>query len=261
MNALLSKSALWLHKQHSKAYSYYKIRKSNISTKTPLTWQERNFYLKLQPGLQEQNLVIYDIGAAKGVVSCLLAKLSNVASVQAFEPIPDVYKELRHNTRSSRKVNCHNVALGDTPGLVTMQVNKRTDTSSLLPIRQLHQAENPGREVHKEIQVTVVPLDEYVKQNNLPVPSLIKIDVQGFEKNVILGGVNTICQAKYCVLEMSLHPVHVGSPLFDDIYRLMCDLGFQLTGLSSPLTDKSGIQLQVDGFFENQKYLSTTFKD
>lgn len=253
MHKLLTALALKIHAQHARAYSYYKYRQSNITTTSPLTWKERDFYLSLSPGLRGKELVVYDIGAAQGIVSGCLGKLINVSEVHAFEPIPNVFQILQSNMKPFPKVSCHNVALGEAEGTALMQISKRSNSSSLLPIAELHRSQFPGTEVCKEIQIPVVRLDEYVEQNNLETPTLIKIDVQGFEKAVLYGAIETVSKSKYCVLEMSLQSLYEGSPLFDEIYRLMCDLDFQLTGLSSPLTGKTGIQLQVDGFFENRR--------
>jgi FkbM family methyltransferase len=245
------KTALSLHKGHANAFSYYKLRESKLVTNSPLTALERDFYLKLRPVLQEKSIVFYDIGAAKGILSSCLAKLPNVISIHSFEPIPDVYEQLLQKVKFSSKVHCYNVALGNIESSLPMYISCKTDSSSLLPMAQLHDEQFPDREINHQIKVPVMRLDDLVTQHKLPLPSLVKIDVQGYEKNVIEGGLKTICAAKYCVVEMSFKHLYEGSPLFDDIYRLMYDLGFKLVGLSSPLTGKSGIYLQVDGLFEN----------
>lgn len=252
--SLLQKTGLWIHAQHARAYSYYKIRESGLIANPSLTANERDFYLKLRVGLQGDSLVVYDIGAAKGIVSTCLAKLPNVIAVHAFEPIPEVYDKLVRNIQPFSKVYCHNVALGNFDGSSTMYVSNKSDSSSLLPMAELHKAQIPGTELAHQIQVPVVCLDNYVEVHKLPIPQLVKIDVQGYEKTVLEGGTKTIRQAKHCILEMSFQPLYEESPLFDDMYRLMCDLGFKLIGLSSPLSGKSGLQLQVDGIFENQKF-------
>jgi FkbM family methyltransferase len=244
--------ASWFHRQYTKAYSYQKVRQSLLKSEFPLNAFEREFYLKLQSVLTGESLVVYDIGAARGVVSSCLAKLPNVKSIHAFEPIPEIYRELVANVKQFPKVSPHNVALGDTEGEALMYISGQTDSSSLLPMAQLHAEQFPGTEIKEEIKVPVVRLDDYVRKNRLISPNIIKIDVQGYEEKAIAGGKQTICQAQYCILEMSLKPLYEGSPLFDDIYQLMKDLNFQLVGVSQPLLGKAGTQLQVDGIFANK---------
>jgi FkbM family methyltransferase len=230
----------------------YKFKESKVKTNQPLTALERDFYLKLRSTLQGEKLVVYDIGAANGVVTGCLMKLENVAAIYAFEPIPDVYKQLENYTKSSKKVNCYNIALGDTNGSTLMYVSSKSDSSSILPMANVHVEQFPGTETQSAIDVRITRLDDFVKDNSLPLPDVVKIDVQGFEKNVIDGGINTISKSKYCILEMSLQLLYAGTPLFDEVYQLMVSLGFRLIAFSNPLTGKSGTQLQVDGIFENR---------
>jgi FkbM family methyltransferase len=251
MKNLISEFALWLHVQHRDLYSYYKVRMSNQSFDQPLDAIERLFYLELQSLLKNEPLVIYDIGAAEGILSSALAKLANSISIQAFEPIPDVYQKLSIKTSRFSKISCHNVALGDAEGKISMYISNKSNSSSLLPMKNLHNNEFPGTGISHKIDVPVVRLDDYVRQNNLLIPNLIKIDVQGYEKNVIEGGLETISKSKYCVVEMSFKSLYEGSPLFDDIYNILKNLGFKIIGVSHPLKGHSSDQLQVDGYFEN----------
>jgi FkbM family methyltransferase len=253
LKSSLRKIGLWFHEFHNNAYSYYKIKELDVYTVDKFTAYERIFYLQFHCILQGQSLVIYDIGAANGIVSSCFAKLANVAVVEAFEPIPEVYNELLKTTKTYSKIRCHNIALGKTEDSLPMYINHQTDTSSFLQMDDFLFEEFPGIEINKVINVPIFQLDGYVKKHNLTSPNIIKIDVQGYEMNVLEGGIETIVQAKYCVLEMSLQPLYKDSPLFDDIYRFMHQLGFKLIGLISPLTGDSNIQLQLDGIFENQR--------
>ena len=250
---LVRKSALWLSRQYLSAKSYYKVRESQLVSTSPLSAIERDFYLKYRVCLKGKELVVYDIGASKGTVVKCLAKLPNIISVQAFEPIPNVYTQLVGNTGQYSQIKCHNIALGDVNGSLPFNISKKSDSSSLLPMAKIHSDQLPGTEICDQMQVPVLKLDDYVDKYKLPTPQFIKIDVQGYEKNVLKGGKKTISKSDYCVLEMSFKPLYEGSPLFDDIYRLMYDLGFKIVGFTSPLIGKKGIQLQVDGIFKKRK--------
>ena len=116
LRCLLWSPVRWAHVQYVEAYSYYKVHKAGLLARSPLTHAEREFYLKLRPALQGDSLVVYDIGASKGVVSGRLAKLSNVIAVHAFEPIPNVYAQLVARMQPYPQVHCHNVAVGDIAG-------------------------------------------------------------------------------------------------------------------------------------------------
>lgn len=252
----LKQIALNIHIQYNKLYSYYKFRETGLVTRFPLTSSERDFYLELRTVLKGTSLVVYDIGAAKGVVSRLLAKLPNISEIHAFEPIPETFEQLVSAVKPYPNIHCHNLALGDEKIDKEMYIASNSDSSSLLQMLSLHKNEFDNISISKKTTVNCVRLDDFVKENKLPLPNIIKIDVQGFEKNVLKGGESTIKKANYCVLEMSFYALYEDSPIFDDIYCLMKELGFQLIGVSKTLKGKSGEQLQIDGIFKNIQLIS-----
>jgi len=253
MKLSVRKIGLLIHLWHERAYTFWKVRETGVRFHSPLDYDERVFFLELWPVLADDNLVVYDIGAASGKVSCCLAKLPNVTAIHAFEPNPEVFVKLAERMRPYPHMQCHNVALSDDAGIMTMHISRSTDSSSLLPMAELHRTEFPGTDISHQVQVRVVRLDDYVSQVSLPQPHLVKIDVQGYEDRVLRGGEDTLRQAKYCVLEMSLQPLYEGSPLVDDIYQQMRAMGFRLIGFAGDLKGRSGQQLQVDGIFENER--------
>lgn len=233
--------------------TYWKVHETDVKFRQRLSHVERHFFLGLRPTLVGADLIVYDIGASRGVVSGCLAKVPNIAKVHSFEPIPSVFSRLVERMQPYPQVICHNIALGDTNNKMTMHVDRFSPSSSFLKMGQLHKIEFPRTgDTHLE-EVTVARLDDFVQEHGLPQPDVIKIDVQGYEDRVLRGGIQTVSRAMYCVLEMSLQPLYEGSPLFDDIYCMMRDLDFRLVGLAGDLTGKSGQQLQVDGIFKNEK--------
>jgi len=83
-----------------------------------------------------------------------------------------------------------------------------------------------------QTRVRVVPLDILVRQEKLPPPDLVKIDVQGFEAKVIAGGTVTLRQAKRIVIETSLCPIYEGQPLLPEILEILSGWGFQFVDFS-----------------------------
>ncbi|NJN11918.1 MAG: FkbM family methyltransferase [Richelia sp. RM2_1_2] len=248
----IKKIALLANSIYVSAYSYYKVSESGLGSSIKLDADEREFFLKLRPLLEGENLVIYDIGAARGIVSSCLAKLPNVSSIHAFEPLPDFFEQLKIRMKHFNKVNCHHVALGNEEGIFPMYVNNWVTNSSFLPTSNYFKKQiSDIDKINHTIDIQMSCLDNYVEKNQLPIPNLIKIDVQGFEKKVIEGGINTVRNSKYCFIEMSFQTLYENSALFDEIYRFMCDLGFRLIGVSNPMISKYGVPLQVDGIFEN----------
>jgi FkbM family methyltransferase len=253
-NKIFKKIGLKFHLLHERAYTYWKVRETGLALKEPLSPEERVFFLQLQPILTRDSVVAFDIGASVGIFASCLAKIPQVSAVHAFEPIPRSFRRLAERMQPYPCATCHNVALGDINQQQTMWVHdKAIDSSSFLTAGNLYQQEFAGKfGVHPE-NLPVVRLDDYVQENQLPLPDFVKIDVQGFEDKVLRGGEKTISRANYCMLEMSLRPLYEGSPIFDDIYRQMREMGFRIIGIADILKGASGAQLQLDGIFANER--------
>ena len=79
---------------------------------------------------------------------------------------------------------------------------------------------------------------------------LIKIDVQGFEKEVIIGGLNIFKIAKIIIIEVSFIELYADEPKFKGIYEILEPLGFSYMGsLKQSVNKKDGSYLQADCIF------------
>jgi FkbM family methyltransferase len=233
-----------------KPYTKFKVMETGLPLREPMTHGERCVLLQLQHYLDGENLIIYDIGASHGSYTSAFAKMGRVRQVVAFEPIPSVFQDLDRKMAGYPHVTCLNLALGDTDGPSTFHQSAFSYSSSMLPMEELHKTEFPQSAQSTAITVQVARLDEVVAERNLPPPHFVKMDVQGFEDRVIRGGEKTLRNAKYCMLEMSLFRLYEGAPLFDDLYRVVRDLGFHLVGVVDQVTGASGQMLQIDAVFQ-----------
>ena len=78
----------------------------------------------------------------------------------------------------------------------------------------------------------------------------LKIDTQGYEKEVLLGATNTLLKASAIEVELSLVPLYKNQPLLPELWDLLNGLGFQLVWVERGFVDPgSGFMLQVDGLF------------
>ena len=73
-------------------------------------------------------------------------------------------------------------ALGENSGTATFSLGERNSCNSLV--------ERPGYNYPNHIEVPVITLDDYVRENNLEV-GLIKVDIEGGEQLLLKGAVET----------------------------------------------------------------------
>jgi len=191
-----------------------------------------------------------DIGANTGQFALQFHRLLPDATIYSFEPLEECYKMLLKKMRHSPKFHAFNFALGDKNGDVPIYRNDYTPSSSLLSMKELHKQAFPFT-IHATAQsIPIRRLDDIADKLDIVENILVKIDVQGTEDKVILGGEKLISRASILILETSFQRLYQGQPLFDDIYTLLKSKGFVYSGTEHTIRNPNdGGILQCDSIF------------
>lgn len=72
-------------------------------------------------------------------------------------------------------------------------------------------------------------LDTVCKQRNFPPPDLVKIDVQGAERDIFIGGSKTLSKATHLIVEMQHVEYNKNAPKVEETMPVITDLGFECT--------------------------------
>ena len=134
-------------------------------------YKNTNYKLLYRYVWRQQLRTAIDIGAWKGPWTTWWS--SKVKTIEAFEPNPDIFPNLKQNTNKLKNCTIHNTALGDTTGKVSMQYETHTGTC--------HVKDYNG-------SINLRTHDSY----NFQDVDIIKIDVEGFEVPVLNGAKQTI---------------------------------------------------------------------
>lgn len=209
-------------------------------------WEE-----KQKLWMKELNVkTILDIGANTGQFAATARNIFPNAGIYSFEPLPNCYAAIKENFKDDKNVTVFPFALGDKEEVVEINENDFSPSSSLLDMLDLHKEALPVTAKHHKISIQVKRLDDFEKEIVLQKPVLIKMDVQGYENKVIAGGEKILNDADFLIIELSFVPLYDKQPLFDDIYMLLKNKGFELRGCYNAFTNiKTGAVLQSDGFF------------
>lgn len=143
---------------------------------------------------------VFDIGANIGTYAILLAKrVGQKGKVIAFEPEEKSLALLEKNIALNQLENIQVVAkaLGDKAVTTSLYLGKTTGNFSLVKSYEDHIASQ---------KIEVVAGDEFVLENKITIPSAIKIDVEGFEYQVLYGLKNTLENTLCRVLCVEMHP-------------------------------------------------------
>lgn len=195
---------------------------------------------------------VLDVGANRGQFSLAVRHLLPNAMIVAFEPLAVAAGLYREVFSGDSRVLIHQVALGGAGGSAIMHVSSDDDSSSLRAMGDLQRSVFPGsREVGVEA-VEVATLAELVDGPMLARPALLKIDVQGFEYEVLLGSETTLQFIDQVYCECSFFELYEGQKLAADVVAWLRDRGFDLVGCYNPFYSAAGVCLQADLLFRRE---------
>lgn len=160
--------------------------------------------------------VIYDIGASVGTWSLLAKAIIPEASIEAFEPLPSHCQEFRANFRRVGGTRLHEIALGAENASVPLRVTDFSDASSLLPLAAAGRSQLGLKEL-AQVSVEMRRLDDFRGRQDLAMPDLIKLDVQGYEMEVLKGAGDCLSHAKGVIVEVSFDKYYEGQCLFHEL--------------------------------------------
>jgi FkbM family methyltransferase len=197
---------------------------------------------------------ILDIGADQGEVALELHRILPEAALYAFEPLPDRFRRLQKRLSGLPRHQCLALALASAPGTLTMQRNEFSPSSSLLELTEAHRSAFPFAAHTSSVEVKVETLDRATSNLLLEPPILVKVDVQGYEDQVLAGASRVLRTTKVLIVELSFVELYAGQPLFGEMCDRLRGMGFTYEGAWDQLRDpRDGRILQQDAIFINQQ--------
>jgi FkbM family methyltransferase len=169
--------------------------------------------------------VVLDVGANIGDYCSFLRRANSTYNIYAFEPHPETYRRLVENTAKS-DINVFNVGVGAVEGkffLYDYANNDGSEHASLHKgvIEQIHKGQSVGHEVK------VVSLDNFVTQYGLNKISLLKIDTEGHEFEVLRGATNLLEAGRIEMIHLEFNEMNVVSRVFfKDIWDILPNYDF-----------------------------------
>ena len=151
-----------------------------------------------------RNKHIIDAGGYVGDTALLFSSYTD-KNIHVFEASPSNMDIIRETIRLNHIDNIVPVskALGEKSGTATFSLGERNSCNSLV--------ERPGYNYPDHIEVPVVTLDDYVRENDLEV-GLIKVDIEGGEQLLLRGAVETI-RTQHPILLISIY--HSANDFFE----------------------------------------------
>lgn len=205
-------------------------------------------------GLVDQGIIfdtLVDVGANRGQFAVASLELTDVTTVVSFEPLPNHRSTLESLLlRYPGRFEFHAIGLADTSSTLSLNVNSHDQSSSLLSLAESHLRSFPGALPVSVVQVPVERLDSLIAAGSLPPNALLKIDVQGFERQVLHGAGDRLGEFSHVLVEASFKPMYEGEWTFAQLIAFMEAKGFAFLRPVGSLRDpRSGEYLQMDALF------------
>lgn len=206
-------------------------------------------HFEILKGLKNIKCLV-DVGANVGQFSLLCKIVHPNAHIHAFEPLnkaADTYVNLLgHET----DVQLYRHAIGSKAADQLINVTAKSDSSSLLaPDAQSRIF--PGTHVVSQEAVRVLPLQDVLRDEEIPSPALLKIDVQGYEGEVLKGSEHLLDSFDWIYCEASFIELYSGQPLADEIIAWLAARGFRLVSVNvDGCTLQEGRTVQADFLFK-----------
>ena len=200
----------------------------------------------------ENYQTVVDIGANRGQFALIVHKHFPRARIISFEPLEEPAKIFRRIFRNDPNVTLHTVAIGREKTTATIHVTREDDSSSLLPITKAQSSLFPGAIEKETRQVAVLTLSEALGTTSIPPASLLKIDVQGFELEVLQGCEDILERFSHLYIECSFIELYEGQALAHQIIVWLEQRNFFLSDIHNLYYGKNGKAVQGDFLFTHQ---------
>jgi len=193
--------------------------------------------------------LIVDVGANRGQFALIARKVFPLAKIHSFEPLEEPAQIFKRIFGGDPNVTLHICAIGREKTTATIHITRDDDSSSLLPVTKLQSGLFTGATEKETRQVPVLPLSQALGGAVIPPASLLKIDVQGFELEVLKGCEDILRKFSHLYIECSFIELYEGQALAHEVISYLDQFGFALTGVYNLYYEKNGMAVQGDFLF------------
>lgn len=153
----------------------------------PLHVAQLGGFAKLAKSICPKDGICLDIGANIGLTTSILSQIAPDGQVISFEPSPKNFEYLQENVKQNNLQNCqlNNMGIGDSNTSLSFHENTQGSACHIVTKNHMCNQSTPS------ITIPIVSLDRFLQNKKV---DFIKIDVEGFEQDVLLGMDDTIKQ-------------------------------------------------------------------
>jgi FkbM family methyltransferase len=168
--------------------------------------------------------LVIDVGANTGQFGESLRADGYRGRIVSFEPVRAAFEVLSQKAAKDGNWEVHRCGLGAATGAASLHVSKLSVFSSILDLAGAARLHDDRMAVEHVEEISIRPLDDVAA--GLTGRILLKIDTQGYEKQVLEGGRRTLSRSQGVMLELPVIRVYDGAWRFHEAVHFMFKLGF-----------------------------------
>jgi FkbM family methyltransferase len=169
---------------------------------------------------------IIDVGANRGQFLFAANKCFPAAQIYSFEPLPSLFSALKEGSKDLTNISVNNLALSKSEGEISFYESEYSHISSALKISENNDNPKYFDAKVKEIKVNTTTLNNFFDGKKVQQPTLLKIDAQGLEKEILEGAEDFLEQINFIALELAFTKLYEEQPLFSEIHEYLISKGY-----------------------------------
>jgi FkbM family methyltransferase len=186
--------------------------------------------------------IILEAGAHIGIDTIEMATLWPNSTLYAFEPVPNVYKQLKNNTKNYKNILTYPVALSDKTGERILYISSgESDGSSSLLSPNEHLIEHPNVIFSEQIKTSVITINDWVIHNGIKRIDFLWLDMQGHELSVLKNATKILNTVSAIYTEVSLKEMYHGCDLYPTLCQWLEEHDFHVEIEALPWPDMGNV--------------------
>ena len=200
---------------------------------------------------ESQINLIFDVGANIGQFGRRIRSLGYNGDIISFEPQTEAYQQLHASLATELYWKAVQSGIGNYDGTVEINVASNSYSSSILNMLPLHIESAPDAVYISQETIRIQKIDTIIDQYYSTGKNLyVKIDTQGYERQVFEGCLQSLSKIKGFQMELSLRPLYEGETLVQEMINLLWEKGYKLKLIDSGHKNyKTGEILQIEAYF------------
>ncbi len=199
---------------------------------------------------------IFDVGANVGNTVKIFNSIFPESSIHAFEPNPSVFDKLQKNCNHIKNLKLNNIGVGNKEGVLKLNRHVNSGATSF---KNPNNITNPNysKNIVDQIEVPIQTLHNYTKDHQIKSVDLLKIDVEGFEQEVLEGISSNYLQdnIQLIMIESNLIEKMMDQALIENIIDFLRKHNFTLYNIYTQQESKNKQLFIVNLIFVNNSKL------